>query len=143
MKNCAKPALLCVTESAPLARQIVKVTSEWLEVFHARTPEQATALLDLQKNIAIIVTESDVGDVTGIQILEAAQAQRPDVRRVLLTEYRDLSLLVQGLHSGVVQKSVEKPLREREFLATVLPPRQSVGARAASSGRSAPRPATQ
>jgi hypothetical protein len=46
---------------------------------------------------------------------------------VLLTDYSNLGEVVRGLHDQTVHHIVDKPLKEREFLAAIAPaPRQAV-----------------
>ena len=54
-------------------------------------------------------------------MLETAQRHAPDARRVLLTTYHDLASIVDGLHSGAIEKLVQKPFTVGELLSAILP----------------------
>jgi ActR/RegA family two-component response regulator len=42
----------------------------------------------------------------GVDLLENARRIRPDVRRVLLTNYNDMTGVIQALHSGAIDRTV-------------------------------------
>ena len=44
---------------------------------------------------------------------------RPDVRRVMMTGHPDLSGIIQGLHSGAIDRLVHKPFTRDELLSAV------------------------
>jgi len=73
------------------------------------------------KSVAVIVVDQMLRCGPGVDLLENARELRPDVRRVLITKYLDVSVLVQGLHSGAINRMISKPLLHGE-LQTVLTP---------------------
>jgi ActR/RegA family two-component response regulator len=55
---------------------------------------------------------------------------RPDARRVLLTTYNDLASIVQGLHSGAIDRLVQKPFTPADLMLAIMPEGYSAGAAA-------------
>ena len=62
---------------------------------------------------AIIVAQTLRG---GLDLLMDAKRHRPEVRRILIANYEDLSSIIPGLHSGVVQRTISKPIDARELV---------------------------
>ena len=42
-------------------------------------------------------------------------------RRILMTTYHDLPSIVAGLHSGAIERLVQKPFTAAELMAAILP----------------------
>ena len=60
---------------------------------------------------------------SGVSLLETARSCRPSARRILMTTYHDLPSIVAGLHSGAIERLVQKPFSAAELMAAILPER--------------------
>jgi DNA-binding NtrC family response regulator len=89
---------------------------------YAQGGEQALALLDTL-DPAVIVSDQRMPRMSGLDLLQRAQARRPDASGVLLTAYTDLPVLLEAINSGAVYRYVQKPWDSKE-LTIVL--RQSI-----------------
>jgi ActR/RegA family two-component response regulator len=114
-----KPKLIVLHHDAATARQIAQMAAPAFDALTTGDLKQAMAWLAADRAVAVLVTESTANAGGGLSVLEAARAQRPDVRRVLLTNYSNLAVIVQGLHSGAITRLVTEPLRRAEFLAAI------------------------
>ncbi len=72
---------------------------------------------------AVVVTDQRMPGMSGIEVLRRVKEQRPDAVGILLTAYADLSVLVDAVNSGAVDRYVQKPWDSKE-LSTIL--RQSI-----------------
>jgi DNA-binding NtrC family response regulator len=54
-----------------------------------------------------------------IDLLQSLRQSHPQIRRILVTDYCDLAIIVQGLHTEAVQKIVYKPIHGPELLAAL------------------------
>jgi two-component system probable response regulator PhcQ len=80
--------------------------------------DRALPLLRSERDAAAIVVSTAKGaDV--LAVLESARQERPAVLRILLTEFEDLTTIVEGLHSGAVQRVVSRPLQFVELLGVI------------------------
>jgi hypothetical protein len=105
--------LLCTMDSV-LLRAMARAAGPIFQLLE--TPDSRMAfdcLLDPQ--LEVVATDQ-------LPLLAEARRVRPDVRRVLLTDYSNLGEVVRGLHDTTIQQVVDKPLKEREFLAAIAPP---------------------
>lgn len=51
-----------------------------------------------------------------MELLALAQKLRPDARRILIANYSDLALFVEGLHTGAIERTTSKPIDATELL---------------------------
>jgi len=124
-----KPKLLALDNDETVLRDIARVLVGHFTVLPVRQPVRAVGLLETQKDIRIFITEQVLSTADGVELLETVRSIRPDVRRIMLTTYTDLASIVSGLHSGAIERLVQKPLCDAELLAVVCPelPTQSRG----------------
>jgi DNA-binding NtrC family response regulator len=113
--------LVALDSNRTTLMEVVKIARSWYEVLSTTDPLQAKVWLKEQTDIAVFVTDHATQQCDGKSILEYARAEFSDIRRVVLTSYSDLSLLIQGLHNGAIQKLVQKPIDRNELMAAIVP----------------------
>ncbi len=74
----------------------------------ASTGEEAIKLLN-QHEVAVIITDQRMPQMTGIELLKKSADRRPHMVRILLTGYTDLEALVEAVNCGLVYTYVSKP----------------------------------
>jgi two-component system response regulator RegA len=113
--------LLALDEDDSALGQIAKVMSGYFSVLQLKSPSRALGLLEADPTIQVFVTEHVMRFGNGVELLETVRTMRPQVRRVMLTNYSDLAGIVQGLHSGAIQQLVQKPASDLELLHALAP----------------------
>ncbi|MBX3623062.1 MAG: PAS domain S-box protein [Rhizobacter sp.] len=93
-------------------------------VFEAASGHDALALLSREPSIEVLVTDQAMPQVSGLQLIEAARASRPNLPAVLATGYAELA---SALLPGVPRLS--KPF-DQEALARAIADAVTVAARA-------------
>ncbi|MEO7330708.1 MAG: sigma 54-interacting transcriptional regulator, partial [Minicystis sp.] len=83
-------------------------------VHYALGGPQALALLD-RLDPAVIVSDQRMPGMNGIELLRHAKERRPDTVGVLLTAYADLTVLIEAVNSGAVERYVQKPWDSKEL----------------------------
>jgi DNA-binding NtrC family response regulator len=74
------------------------------------------ALAELERlDPAVIVSDQRMPRMSGIEFLKRAKERRPDTVGVLLTAYADLSVLIEAVNSGAVERYVQKPWDSKEL----------------------------
>jgi DNA-binding NarL/FixJ family response regulator len=63
--------------------------------------------------------DNSIPQINAIELLESVRVRCPTARRLLLSDYCDLGIIVQGLHTGAVQGIVYKPIYAPELLAAI------------------------
>ncbi|HSZ55371.1 MAG TPA: response regulator [Tepidisphaeraceae bacterium] len=113
--------LLALDEDDSTLGQIARVASGHYSVMQLKSPSRALGLLEADPSIEVFVTEHVMRFGNGVELLETVRTMRPEVRRVMLTNYSDLAGIVLGLHSGAIQQLVQKPAGDLELLHAISP----------------------
>jgi len=113
--------LIVLETDRPALSEVLAIARSWYDVLSTGEPRQAKAWLNAHTDIAVFVTDHSSQLFEGKSLLEQVKTQLPDVRRVVLTSYSDLSTLIEGLHNGAIQKLVQKPIDRNELSAAIIP----------------------
>jgi putative two-component system response regulator len=100
--------LLIVDDELANLRLLVRLFSRDFECLTASSGAEAIQLLN-QHDVAILVTDQRMPQMTGIDLLRHASRLRPHMVRILLTGYTDVEVLVEAINSGLVYMYVTKP----------------------------------
>jgi DNA-binding NtrC family response regulator len=88
------------------------------EVVVANSGAEALRLLQ-QHDVALILTDQRMPDMTGIELLQRTAGLRPHLVRIIVTGYTDVETLVEAINSGQVYKYVTKPWNNEELRLTI------------------------
>jgi putative two-component system response regulator len=88
------------------------------QVITANSGAEALRLLDLH-DVALLITDQRMPEMTGIELLKRAASLRPHMVRIILTGYTDFTALVEAINCGQVYKYVTKPWNNDELRLTV------------------------
>lgn len=88
------------------------------EIVTAGSGAEALRLLQ-QHDVALIITDQRMPDITGIELLKRTASLRPHMVRIILTGYTDVETLVEAINSGHVYQYVTKPWNNEELRLTV------------------------
>jgi len=103
-------------------RGITDAVGRVVEICWARDAQSLRELTPSQQHaqppIAVMVDNS-IPQINAIELLESVRVRCPTARRLLLSDYCDLGIIVQGLHTGAVQGIVYKPIYAPELLAAI------------------------
>jgi response regulator RpfG family c-di-GMP phosphodiesterase len=100
--------LLIVDDETPNIRLLERLFREDYFCLTASSAKEAMELLD-QHEVAVIITDQRMPEMTGIELLKRSAARRPHMVRILLTGYTDLEALIEAVNSGLVYMYVSKP----------------------------------
>lgn len=91
--------------------------SEYETISAASGPEGLEALK--AQPVALIITDQRMPGMTGVQVLEASLAIRPEAIKILLTGYTDIQALIDAINAGNVYKYIQKPWDAEDLRLTV------------------------
>jgi response regulator RpfG family c-di-GMP phosphodiesterase len=103
-----KHKLLIVDDEPANLRLLDRLFSRDFECLTASSGAEAMRLLE-QHDIAILITDQRMPQMTGIDLLKHTARLRPHMVRILLTGYTDVEVLVDAINSGLVYTYVTKP----------------------------------
>ena len=121
----AKKFLLVLDGDEAVLKIIARLASPYYQVRTAREARKVLEWLHGPEPVAAIMTEHVLRTASGVSLLETARSCRPSARRILMTTYHDLPSIVAGLHSGAIERLVQKPFSNAELLAAILPERSA------------------
>lgn len=116
-----KPFLLALDGDEAVLKTIARLASAYYEVHATRDPVRWLGWLQGSENVAVVITEHVLRNSNGVTLLETARTTRPNARRVLMTSYHDLAGIVAGLHSGAIERLVQKPFTRAELITAIIP----------------------
>jgi ActR/RegA family two-component response regulator len=117
-----KQHLLALDGDDAVLKTIARIAAPYYQVLTTRDPRKFLAFLEnATLDIAAVLTEHVLQTSNGVSLLESVRTTRPSARRVLLTTYHDLASIVDGLHSGAIERLVQKPFTPRELICAILP----------------------
>jgi ActR/RegA family two-component response regulator len=127
-KGLPDQTLVAVDDDAELLREISRSLSHRFLVLSTSDSEQGMEWVRNDLSVRILIVGQVIRSGLGIQVLEGAMQIRPDVRRILITSYDDLSELVQGLHCGTIHRTLGKGSLHGELMSLAAPGTQAPAA---------------
>src|SRR5204862_3213467 len=100
--------LLIVDDETANIRLLERLFREDYFCLTAPSGEEAMQLLD-QHDIAVIISDQRMPQMTGLELLKRSADRRPHMVRILLTGYTDVEALVEAVNCGLVYMYVSKP----------------------------------
>ncbi len=106
--------LLIVDDEMPNIRLLERLFRDDYYCLTASSGEEAIKMLD-QHDVAVIVTDQRMPQMTGIELLKRSADSRPHMVRILLTGYTDIEALVEAINCGLVYMYVSKPWNNEDL----------------------------
>ncbi|MFN0249723.1 MAG: response regulator [Kofleriaceae bacterium] len=104
-----RPIVLCVDDDPVLLQAIVRsLGAVDAEILATTKPHTALAMVGSQ-NIAVLVSDHEMPEMTGIELATAARRLRPDTVRILLTGRQTFETALQGINECEVFRYINKP----------------------------------
>lgn len=100
--------MLIVDDELANLRLLERLFSRQFECLTASSGAEAIRLLE-HHDVAILITDQRMPQMTGIDLLKYTARLRPHMVRILLTGYSDVEVLVDAINSGLVYMYVTKP----------------------------------
>jgi response regulator RpfG family c-di-GMP phosphodiesterase len=89
------------------------------EVHTAISASDAITLLDQHPDIAIIITDQRMPNMTGVEFLASIIDKHSLPMRILLTGYTDINALIEAVNLGKIHYYLSKPWSEEELDKTI------------------------
>lgn len=90
--------------------------------FNVLTAGSATEALEIMKRnpvVHIVITDQRMPSITGVDFLIRVLEKYPDVMRVLLTGFTELTAVAEALSKGQVHYRMEKPWDEEQIRVVI------------------------
>ncbi len=110
--------ILCVDDSEP-NRVVMKYTlGREFNLIVTESGEQALDVLSRQF-VAVLLTDQRMPGMTGVDLAEKTYHLYPDVVRVIITAYSDLTTTIDAINRGRVNRFIKKPWTPEELIAVM------------------------
>lgn len=94
-------------------------------VLTASSGGEALELLAEQDDVAVILSDQRMPQMSGVEFLQQACRRVPDAVRILLTGYADQDATIAAINQGAVYRYLTKPWDDESLLATIADAVQS------------------
>jgi signal transduction histidine kinase len=84
-------------------------------VLTARDGREAVQLLE-REDVAVLICDQRMPEMTGIEVCRHARAIKPDVVRIIMTAYADTQAAIDAINQGQVLRYLTKPWRNDELV---------------------------
>lgn len=89
------------------------------EVRSSTSPQEVLGWI-AREQVAVLVSDYEMPEMTGAQLAGQAKRIRPETVRILLTGKRTLETAIDGINQGEVFRFINKPFEDRALRAAVL-----------------------
>lgn len=110
--------MLIVDDERDILQTLSLTFEEDYDVFQANSGAEGLAILDRQE-IALIIADQRMPEMTGVEFLERSIAKRPQAIRMILTGYADTASLIRAINAGRIYRYITKPWNRDELKITV------------------------
>ncbi len=87
-------------------------------IFTAQSGREGLAVMDKQ-NVDLVISDMRMPEMDGAAFLQQVADRRPDIVRILLTGYSDISSTIAAVNLGRIYRYVSKPWEDNDILLTV------------------------
>lgn len=115
----ALPLVVCVDDDAEVLAVVVRCAKmEAVTVRSTQDPHQALTWVAAE-DVAVLISDYEMPEMSGAELLEAARKVRPATVRVLVTGRKSLDTAIDGINRGEVYRYVSKPFEADRVRAVV------------------------
>lgn len=100
-------------------RALTDTLARSFQLVSARDPGSFMSLMGQDVAPVAALIDNAAAQGKAIDTLQAVRKVNASIRRILLTDYCDLAIIVQGLHTEAIQKIVYKPIHGPELLGAI------------------------
>lgn len=115
-----KPTVLFVDDEEQILTALKRgLLDEPYKKLFAGSGEEALEILD-KKEVDVIVTDMRMPEMNGLELLKIVKVKHPDVVRMVLSGYTQITTLLTAINQGEIFKYITKPWKlEEEFIPAI------------------------
>ena len=108
----SKLKILFVDDEKMLRDALARWFSRDFECLTAPDAEDALRQIDANADLALVVSDVRMPGMTGVELLRAAKAKRPDLPFIMLTAYGTMELAVESMRDDGADDFFQKPVTD-------------------------------
>lgn len=103
------PLVVCVDDDPDMLASVVRTLKALpIELLSTTTPQAALEWV-ATRDVAVLVSDYEMPEMTGGQLAAEVRKVRPETVRILLTGVRNFSTAIEGINVGEVFRYINKP----------------------------------
>ena len=114
-KTMPKPKILYADDEEINLSHFVMFFGNDFEILTATNGLEALDIFRAQKDLAVVVTDQRMPEMTGVKLLSKIYQINPDPIRIILTAYADLHDITAAVNQGHIYQYVQKPYKYEEL----------------------------
>lgn len=118
-RDSKKQKLLVVDDEPDNLDLLYRTFHREFRVLRAENGPDALKILEAEGDIAVIISDQRMPQMSGTEFLSLTAQKYPDIIRIILTGYTDVEDLVEAINSGKVFKYVTKPWDDEQLKQVV------------------------
>jgi len=112
--------VLCVDDEENILKSIRRLLAEEdIEALTATSGEQGLKILQSVDGIGVIVSDQRMPGLCGAEFLQQAREIAPDVPRIMLTGYANITATIDAINKGGSYRYISKPWNDEELIRTI------------------------
>ena len=88
------------------------------KILTAQSGDAGLAILDCE-NVDLVISDMRMPKMDGAQFLELVRAKKPDIMRLLLTGYADITATINAINKGEIYRHISKPWDDNDIVLIV------------------------
>ena len=114
------PIVLCVDDETSILRALRRLLmDEECQVEIASSGAEGLERLAELDQVALIISDQRMPEMTGVDFLQQAKQRVPDALRVMLTGYADLDATMNAVNKGEIWRYLTKPWDDKQLILLV------------------------
>lgn len=113
-----KPNILFVDDEENNLFSLRSSFRRTFNVFTAISVGEAWDLIE-REDIHVIISDQRMPGTTGVEFFEKLYFEKPDIVRILLTGYEDITPVIEAINKGRIYRFVSKPWEENDLKITI------------------------
>ncbi len=110
---------ILVVDDEPInIRLLERIFNREYQVLCAFSGQEALELLK-QHDVALIISDQRMPEMSGIEFLKLAAEMRPRVIRIIISGYSDVNVLTEAINSEIIYRFISKPWSNEDLQQTV------------------------
>ena len=113
------PKLLCVDDEIDNLDALERIFRKKYQIFKAVSAKDANAILKNHPDMAIIISDQRMPEISGVDFLESTVDSHPETIRILLTGYTDIESVISAINRGQIFRYITKPWEVTDLANTI------------------------
>ncbi|MBI3336645.1 response regulator [Candidatus Peregrinibacteria bacterium] len=93
---------------------------EYFNVSTASSAKEALAFLEAKPDVAVLVVDQRMPEMTGTELLKVVSKKYPNMIRILITAYSDIEVVIEAINAGQVYKYISKPWDHEDVRLSIM-----------------------